>query len=579
MMVPAPFIARSHRPGLFRLLAVSLCLLASSLPGIARGPEPVLRIPLEPLGFQQLSQQFRLSGATNLTLHYVDDEHLLVTFTVRRLLKRFADCPPGDDDRNIDALLLELPSGRVLARTAWRVHDHSQYLWDVGHGHFLLRIRDNLHMFAPLANLQAKEPFRLTPFLASKRHIGAVMLSPGADLLTIETTDPPAIDQATNSSNAPGTPITSGLSATAEGQTDSSRAVQINFFRIVMRSDEELSVHPAGITGARIPLLIPANAAGYLAVLDQGHQSWAFDFNMYTGKVNELAPFDSTCHPVPFFVSRSEFVAFGCTGGHERRIFAGFNMRGEEMWQQTLFESYILPTFVFAPASGRFAFSRIITSSSIETEALPPELLSRQNLTVYQTDSGARLLSIDCTPIQRAGQNFSLSPDGMNLALIHEQEIEIYRLPPLSGKDQAGLQRALASAPESNDAPILIGRSRDDAANSVVTDWSAALTAPTGAVAPPESQPSIPRVPDPPATLDPSAGRNPATATTDAPSGPPASVPVPETPAAQQSSAAPSDASATLPAVPSDTETPDDTPRKPPSLYAPSDPKPPSPKN
>ena len=572
MTVPASSFARTHWPGLYRLLAATLCLLTLSLPGIARGPEPVLRIPLEPLGFQQLSQQFRLSGATNLTLHYVDDQHLLVTFTVRRLIKRIADCPPGDDDRSIDALLLELPSGRILARTAWRVHDHAQYLWDLGHGHFLLRIRDSLETFAPLANLSVKEPFRLTPFLASKRHISAVMLSPGADLLTLETTNPPATDGAASSTNAtvmppvPGTVLRAG--ATQTSQTDSSKAVQINFFRVVTRADEGVSIQPAGVTAARVPLLIPANSAGYLAVLDQGHQSWAFDFNAYTGKVNELAPFDSTCHPMPFLVSRSEFVAFGCTGGHERRIFAGFNMRGEEMWQQTLFESYILPTFVFAPGSGRFAFSRIITSSSIETESLPPELLTRQNLTVYQTDSGARLLSLDCTPIQRAGQNFSLSPDGMNLAIIHELEIEIYRLPPLSGKDQTGLKRALASAPELNDAPIIIGRSRENAANTRSTDPNAAFSVTSGAIMPPDPQPSASPIPSPPAAADSSAGLNPATPSPEAPTGAPAAAhATPATPAASSVS-------------PGDPETPDASPRKPPSLYSPTDSRPPqSPKD
>ena len=56
----------------------------------------------------------------------------------------------------MDAVLLELPTGKVLARTTWRLHDHAQYLWNLGHGHFLLRIRDTLTTFAPLANsLQA----------------------------------------------------------------------------------------------------------------------------------------------------------------------------------------------------------------------------------------------------------------------------------------------------------------------------------------------------------------------------------------------------------------------------------------
>ena len=87
------------------------------------------------------------------TLHYVDDKHLLVTFVVHRLIPRLRDEPEDDQDRVTDAVLLELPTGKVLARTTWHLHDHGQYLWNLGHGHFLLRIRDTLTTFAPLANL------------------------------------------------------------------------------------------------------------------------------------------------------------------------------------------------------------------------------------------------------------------------------------------------------------------------------------------------------------------------------------------------------------------------------------------
>ena len=119
---------------------------------MARDPSPVLRIPLEPMGFQVLSQDFLLAGSSMLTVDFVDNDHLLITFGVRRLMKRDPNEPVDGDDRTVGAYLVELPSGKVLAQTEWRLHDRGKYLWSLGHGRFLLRVRDRLTTFAPMAD-------------------------------------------------------------------------------------------------------------------------------------------------------------------------------------------------------------------------------------------------------------------------------------------------------------------------------------------------------------------------------------------------------------------------------------------
>jgi hypothetical protein len=155
----------------------------------AKGPEPAPRIPLEPLGFQPLSSQFLLAGSSMLTVDFVDNKHLLLTYSVKRLLKRLPECPPSDQDRVIEAVLLELPAGKVLSRTSWRVHDHGQYLWNLGKGHFMLRTRDTLTTFAPVVNLPGGHAFRERSFITMDRRIGGVLISPDADLMILETLD------------------------------------------------------------------------------------------------------------------------------------------------------------------------------------------------------------------------------------------------------------------------------------------------------------------------------------------------------------------------------------------------------
>ncbi len=446
MLVP-----KSPIPTLLRLLHSGLlCLTFLANPLFARGPEVPLRIPLENFGFQPLSAQFLLNGSSMLTLQYVDDKHLLLTFVTHRLIPRLPDEPEDDHDRIVDAILLEIPSGHILARTSWHLHDHAQYLWNLGHGHFLLRVRDTLTTFAPLANLTTSEPFAQHPFLSPDgRRFAALLLSPDADLLIVETVrhTPPEPRRKT--------PLF-GPTPPPDPKLEERNPVQINFYRLHSADDGgPVSVSFAGAVQSRNAGDIPATTAGYLTLVDQGHQHWAFDFHSYAGKLNELSPFDSTCSPAPIFVSHSEFVAFGCRTTQTRQLIGGFNMRGEEMWEQGLFGDYTAPTLAYAPAGGRFALSRILLrNSAIADQPISSDEVSAQTVVVYQTDSGKQLLHVDCSPIERAGQNFALSPNGLGLAVVHADAIEIYNLPPLTDKDAAALKLAQASAPPENNLPV-----------------------------------------------------------------------------------------------------------------------------
>ncbi len=169
-----------------------------------------------------------------------------------------------------------------------------------------------------------------------------MLISPNGDLLTLETLDRsrylPRVQK-----QSPGTSAYAAAAAAAAAAGDAaaegpSSLVQIDFFRLHRATNEPqetITLAKAGTVASRQMVLLPIDSDGYLSVLDEGSAHWAFDFNLHQGKVNELSPFDSTCHPIPFLVSRSEFVAFGCRGGKDPRELGGFNLRGEEMWAST----------------------------------------------------------------------------------------------------------------------------------------------------------------------------------------------------------------------------------------------------
>jgi hypothetical protein len=238
--------------------------------------------------------------------------------------------------------------------------------------------------------------------------------------------------------------------------------------------------------------------AGFLDVIEGGKDRWLFNFDEHAGKVNELAEFDTTCAPDPTFVGHGEFVAFGCRGSVDKQELAGFNLKGEEMWQQSFSDTHTSPAFSFAPAAGRFALGRVVVTVAVDESApLPEGVVSAEEVRVVQSYDGRVLFKIDCTPVERAGENFALSADGMRLAVVRETvvhhaatkdydeytereaAVEVYALPPLTEKDQAEVKAAEAMAPP--DAGARIDTSLERVSTPVAGDAAGAAASGTSA--------------------------------------------------------------------------------------------------
>jgi len=416
---------------------------------------------------------------------------------------------------------VELPSGKALAQTQWRLHDRGQYLWELGHGRFLLRVRDRLSVIVPM---QAGDAFREVPVLRIDRHLVALQVSPDEDLLTVESMKFASGDPGVASDV---TLVDPTLQHPAQPDP---APVQINFYRLASTGAgaEGLVVASAGAISAHTAVELPMTTTGFLDVIEGGKDRWLFNFDEHTGKVNELAEFDTTCFPRPTFISQSEFVAFGCRGGTARQALAGFNLKGEEMWQQSFNDTNVAPTFSFAPGAGRFALGRIVVSGAFSPDTpLTGSTAITQEVRVIQSYDGKLLFRTDCTPVERAGQNFALSADGMRLAVVREAvvhhdatkdydeyterqaAVEVYAMPPLTEKDQAAVKAAEAMTPRDagaridlsleriSKAPVVEAVTAPDAASGASAVRSAQARAETGAPAAVEgdAQPAAPRKP------------------------------------------------------------------------------------
>jgi hypothetical protein len=410
-----------------------------------------------------------------LTINFIDSDHLLVTYSLRGLVQRVEGDPAGDQDRMVAALLLEIPSGKVLAQTQWRLHDYSRYLWSLGEGRFLLRIQESLSTFAPLANLPSGRSFERTVFPHRFGILQTVIVSSDNKLITLETskpqpkprTDPAAVLKAQSdaavyatrphfSTNASETPPPPPPPPPVPDDTPQVTPVTIDFFQISGAGTPDSPVHAEQVGSLLSPsvLSLPVDGDGYLHPLAQAHGSWQIAFHPYASKEIPLAAIDTSCNPNVQRVSPSQLVSLNCHGIAGGVTLVAYDFAQHDMWEEPLPPSLQPPAYSLAPTAGRFALSRIDTVDGQPSPQGVTETTTTQEVRVYQTQTGDLLLKIDCTPVFRTAENFDLSPDGMRAAVVRNGNIEIYHFPELTKLDREDLAELQKLAPPSSTGPI-----------------------------------------------------------------------------------------------------------------------------
>src|SRR5690348_6319025 len=102
-------------------------------------------IPVEPLGFFAPGAIYQGQRESLVSLDFLDEDHLLFTFHAPGLIRREGN-PAADNERQIRAVVLALPSGTLNAEALWTVHDRGRYVWMLSDGHFLLRDQNTLKL-------------------------------------------------------------------------------------------------------------------------------------------------------------------------------------------------------------------------------------------------------------------------------------------------------------------------------------------------------------------------------------------------------------------------------------------------
>lgn len=331
-------ISRGHKTSIFRiaadllLTALAACLTAGICFANEPGAKPVAQIDLAPLGYGGLSAAARQSGGSNLSVDFLDSDHVLLTFNPKKLFKRLPDCPPTHADRQVHALVMEVPSGKVVKEADWYLHDVRRYVWPLGERRILLRRLNKLYEVN--ANLEEKLVFD------SPKELLWVSVTPDGKQIIVETSVEP-------------TPHDNGKAADSINARNKDR-VKVSF----LDANTLAVLRTIDVRGT---IKLEGTSAGVADVRKQGG-NWLVEF----GNAN-IARVKARRAPNLLYSSANTLLVGRCSVSRDGYSVSAFTITGHFLWRQHWQDCRYAPVVRASADGSRFAAGTVTIRSRKET--------------------------------------------------------------------------------------------------------------------------------------------------------------------------------------------------------------------
>jgi hypothetical protein len=317
----------------------------------------------------------------------------------------------------IRALVVHLPDGKIERSAEWRMHDRGRYLWALGNGKFMVRQRDSLEI--------TDASLEMHPFLQSSSPLRLVKLSPDGRLLLVETD----LEKHTEEEHR-----RLAEAAGAEGLFGPREDVLLTVLRI---SDRSVLLRARALNVSDVPII----SEGYIETLAAQGAHWMLRYRPFNGEPTVIGSVESSCEPKEDPLNDRTTVVTVCTNRSADHVMEAISLQGKTLWTYRWDSHYVWPTTASSESGRRIAFSTLRVSHPLSTyDPFDESEVQAQRVDVLDTATGRVELTQYATPALSAGQNYALSPDGDRFALLRENAIEIYDLPP-AAPETAGARK------------------------------------------------------------------------------------------------------------------------------------------
>jgi outer membrane protein assembly factor BamB len=369
---------------------------------------PALSIPVDTLGFGPPGPTYLGRHYALLSLDFLDENRLLFSFRAPGLLHRDAGDEASNERRQMHAVVVRLPDGKVESKTIWTVPDLERYVWPLSDGRFLLRDRDGLQIGD--STLETK------PFLKVSGELLSLQIDPSQRVLVTRSMGSSAATQNT---------------ATAGSGSNGSTPNQAS--QVILRVVDLASGHVIETQAIRAPTELPVTSEGYLTIAHDKIDQWSLKLNPFAGSTRVLGHLESTCLPDSFPVSDHEILVTGCNPAHNRKITA-LTASGQKMWETEIPDPVVLPLLRISPDGSRIARETIVLNNGVKpgSQTLWVKAVKGQVVRVFDAASGKIVLETPVSPTLDGGGNFALSPSGRRIAVLKGGAIAVFDLPPVA---------------------------------------------------------------------------------------------------------------------------------------------------
>ncbi len=392
---------------------------------------PAFTIPVGPLGFSTPGSYYLLRRQSLVSLDFLDENRLLFSFQVQRLIERDdagdaetpnAETPNAEiNARQIRAVVLALPDGKIASEALWAVPGPSRYLWMLKDGHFLLRDSDGLE--------QGDDKLKLAPFLRLPGRLLWLAMDPAQKVMITNSLE--AADPAQKPTEVAGA-AADQAKPTPDKQNPAVQSTLVVRTLVVRTLDRE-SGHLIQMT--RVPWTNqttdwPVNSEGYLESSKGSGRQWLLKLNYFAGGSKVVGGVDSTCSPTAEYVSPGELLVATCdpNGGRLVAMSAG----GAQLWEVRASSNVMWPLLVMAPDGSRLARETLVLKHTVNEykhkQLLSADDLMGQMVRVFDAADGKVMLEAPLSPMLDGGGNVAISPSGRRVAILNAGAIQVFEL-------------------------------------------------------------------------------------------------------------------------------------------------------
>ncbi|MGO9339462.1 MAG: VWA domain-containing protein [Terracidiphilus sp.] len=379
-------------------------------------------------GFRSLAPIERFHFRSNVSVHFLDSSHLLLTYNgPRKLLKRTPECTSTHPCRLIHAAVFDLATAKAVLETDWYLHDYRPYLWPLSPGRMLMRRSNSLYVLDSDLNETLLKDFT--------RDLLWVEVTPDGKQIIAET----ALEDSSPAKSA---------TASVKQKTESAPSPRVSIDFLNSSSlDVERSLKATGV------LEFEASSSGYAdstrIALDN---TWLLRFGPSSSQRQRVARIKSTCEPDLLFPTNTAILIGRCSSNGGDYSVSVFSVTGHPLWRQRWPQLNYYPALARSEDGSRFAVGTITASR----EASQPRATDEddhgwpdveQDLRVFETASGKLILAARVKSVVLKNPNFALAPDGSQFVLLDGSILRIYNLPSASAEERAKFLAMAADAP------------------------------------------------------------------------------------------------------------------------------------